>query len=243
MTSEANFTLLAERIALPDATTALLWDMDGTLLDTLGLDFEICNGLIAERFPSGAKTVPQEVIKAYFAIEPYGFFRELLTYAVGAAAFDDRVLEQIVEVYEEARKTAVFKPCPGILEVLEAAEGRGFAQAVVSNNAAADVEQILSGAGIRRFFGQVVGNDHEGFAKKPAPDTYLLGAKRLAAAPEHCVVFEDSLLGAEAGKRAGCYTVAVATGGTPFAQLEASSWVDRAYYSFASADATLAGQR
>jgi len=50
---------------------------------------------------------------------------------------------------------------------------------------------------------------------KPAPDIYLEAAQRLGVDPTNCLVFEDALSGAQAGKAAGCFVVAV-----PDARLE-----------------------
>ena len=51
--------------------------------------------------------------------------------------------------------------------------------------------------------------------EKPAPDMYIYALKQLGIAPGEAVVVEDSLLGGESGKGAGCFTIGVATGTTP----------------------------
>jgi beta-phosphoglucomutase-like phosphatase (HAD superfamily) len=56
---------------------------------------------------------------------------------------------------------------------------------------------------------------------KPAPDIYLEAAKRLGMHPSECLVFEDALTGAEAGKSAGCHVVAV-----PDSRMEREPFVD-----------------
>jgi pseudouridine-5'-monophosphatase len=54
-----------------------------------------------------------------------------------------------------------------------------------------------------------MGNDPEIKKGKPAPDIFLLAAKRMKADPAHCLVFEDSPAGVEAAPAAAVYSVAV----------------------------------
>mmetsp|Transcript_23586 Transcript_23586/g.54881 ORF Transcript_23586/g.54881 Transcript_23586/m.54881 type:complete len:102 (-) Transcript_23586:1038-1343(-) len=55
----------------------------------------------------------------------------------------------------------------------------------------------------------VAGDDPSVKVGKPAPDIYIEAAKRLDVDPANCLVFEDALSGAQAGKAAGCFVVAV----------------------------------
>ena len=55
----------------------------------------------------------------------------------------------------------------------------------------------------------ILGDDPEISQGKPAPDIFLLAAKRLGVAPENCLVFEDSLAGMKAAKVAGMSVVVV----------------------------------
>jgi beta-phosphoglucomutase-like phosphatase (HAD superfamily) len=67
----------------------------------------------------------------------------------------------------------------------------------------------------------VSGDDPHVENGKPAPDIYLEAAKRLGMHPSECLVFEDALTGAEAGKSAGCHVVAV-----PDSRMEREPLVD-----------------
>jgi HAD superfamily hydrolase (TIGR01509 family) len=224
---------LAGRLVLPDPTKAVLFDMDGVLLDSLGLDFAIVNMLLARHAGTGA-TVSMDLIRSLFALHPPEFWSQILlrvaeeTGDTGVAGHHAAILAE----YEEARRGAVFETLPGIPEILKAARERGLLLAVVSNNAAADVDTILERAGIRGAFDLVAGNDHGNLAQKPAPDTYLFAAQTLGVSPGACAVIEDSLIGAEAGRHAGCHTVAVSTGGHGFETLERSGFAHAVYSGF-----------
>jgi beta-phosphoglucomutase family hydrolase len=93
---------------------------------------------------------------------------------------------------------------PGSVEYLTAVKAAGLRRAVVS--ASANCKDVLEAAGIAdlleaRVDGVVA--RELGLPGKPAPDTFLLGAKLLDLAPENCAVFEDAQAGVAAGKAGG----------------------------------------
>jgi HAD superfamily hydrolase (TIGR01509 family) len=218
---------------LPDETQAILFDMDGVLLDSLGLDFSLCNELLRKHLDREVK-LSKEFIRSIFAFHPPEFWRRIFAFAeekdgIAAAA---EVRQAVLDQYNAARKEAVFPVNPGIIALLAACGKQRLKTAVVSNNPTEDVEKILSQSGIAAYFDLIVGNDLHKLQPKPAPDTYIYAANMLEVPPGHCAVIEDSLLGAEAGGKAGCFVVGVATGGTNFADLEASEHIRRVYSSF-----------
>jgi alpha,alpha-trehalose phosphorylase len=80
----------------------------------------------------------------------------------------------------------------------------GFRAAVVSSSR--NVSLVLQVAGLSDLFeAQIDGlvRDELDLAGKPAPDTFLEGARRIGAPPERCVVVEDALVGVEAGRAGG----------------------------------------
>lgn len=219
--------LIADRLAVPDGTRALLWDMDGVLLDTLTMDCELVNRLLSAH---GAAEVPRRVIQEYFPYDIPQFWRLLLD-RIGLQIPPD-AFDELVRRHEKARESSSIAVHDGVVEILTEARDRGLQAAVVSNNPVADVERMLVTAGLQDYFSVVVGNDDPGMAKKPAPDSYLEAGRRLEGAAQR-VALEDSLLGAQAANAAGCWTVGVATGATDFETLSASPHVDRCYVSFA----------
>jgi beta-phosphoglucomutase family hydrolase len=93
---------------------------------------------------------------------------------------------------------------PGSRRYLEAARDAGLRRAVVSSST--NTRDVLAAAGIEDFFearidGIVAEREH--LKGKPAPDTYLAGARALGVAPDAAAVFEDALAGVEAGKAGG----------------------------------------
>jgi len=110
-----------------------------------------------------------------------------------------RIREDGVEAYE------------GSVRYVKAARDAGLRRAVVSSSA--NCRDVLIAAGIEDLFearidGLVAKRDH--LRGKPAPDTFLAGARALGLAPGEAVVYEDALAGVEAG-RAGefCFVIGV----------------------------------
>lgn len=224
---------IADRLWIPLDKQAILWDMDGVLIDSLSLDLTLCNQLLAPHFGPQV-TVPKELVRSLFAYDSEKFWTCILDFVEKNYHLHDahRVLKPILDHFDHARRTCAFTLNPGILEILQSARRQSLKMAVVSNNLTVDVVEILKRAGIFEYFDQMLGNDIENFAKKPAPDTYLLGARLLEVAPQACVVIEDSLIGLEAGSHAHCYTLGVATGGTDFNLLEQTQRAQQVYSSF-----------
>ena len=95
----------------------------------------------------------------------------------------------------------------GVTALLAAAPAH-LPKALVTSSGRSDAHYKLGVAGLDRTFAAVVTVD-DVTAPKPAPEPYLLAALKLGVAPSRCLVFEDSETGAEAAHRAGCVVVQV----------------------------------
>jgi beta-phosphoglucomutase family hydrolase len=93
---------------------------------------------------------------------------------------------------------------PGSVEYLHAVKAAGLRRAVVS--ASANCKDVLEAAGIADLLETrvdgITAREHS-LPGKPAPDTFLYGAKLLDTAPENCAVFEDAQAGVAAGRAGG----------------------------------------
>jgi beta-phosphoglucomutase family hydrolase len=102
------------------------------------------------------------------------------------------------------------RPAPGVVEFLKAARADGHKLGLGTGSREDNVTFILDGLGLRSLFDAVV--DASMVVRgKPDPETWLTLAGKLGVAPTSCVVFEDSLLGEEAARRAGMAVVGIAT--------------------------------
>jgi HAD superfamily hydrolase (TIGR01509 family) len=230
--NEQSRISLDDRLFLPQGTRAILWDLDGTLVDSFTLDLEVCARILSAHAGRPIE-IPVPLLREGFALSGSDFwaflFKSLDVHApAGAleAAHADWLAQRLVQA---------FPINEGIREVLAAARAQGLRQAVVSNNPQGEVATILANSGLADCFEVVAGNDGSGRAKKPAPDSYLYAASALGIDPARCAAVEDSVLGLKAARASGAYVVAVATGAELMETLEASGLADGCYARFARA--------
>jgi HAD superfamily hydrolase (TIGR01509 family) len=182
---------------------AILFDCDGLLLETES------RWTIAER---GLLDRHGGQYTHEFKRRLLGTSRErsqqLIAQHLGRPAEDARALGDELEArFTEALSEHGTEPMPGVVELLEALDGR-LPIAVASNNGERIVRIALEIAGITRFFQSVVCAS-ETLTGKPAPDVYLAAAASLGVDPKRSVALEDSATGATAARAAGCFTIGV----------------------------------
>ncbi len=116
------------------------------------------------------------------------------------------------------------------MELLDRAQAKGVRLAVASGAPKGNINFILDGLDLRRYFPVLV-DDSVYSRGKPDPECFLTAAKMLGVEPRDCTVFEDAVKGVQAGKAAGMEVVAM-TLYTPAEELLAAG-ADRAIASFA----------
>lgn len=125
--------------------------------------------------------------------------------------------EQTLRAYAD-EKEALFreiykndiKPLGGLVAFLQKLEALGLPRAIATSAPRANVDFTLSKTGTGKYFPVIL---DESFVSKgkPDPEIYLKTAAALKFEPANCIVFEDSLSGVKAGKRAGCKVVGITT--------------------------------
>ncbi|MFE7131977.1 HAD family hydrolase [Streptomyces sp. NPDC057638] len=194
-------------------TTSVIFDLDGTLVDSEVNYYEAGRRLLAEYGVTG------------FGWERHTDFigvgtRETLTelradYGIDAPV--DELLAGKNRHYLElaAASTPVFPEMRAFVELLHTA---GVPMAVASGSSRAVIETILTTTGLAAYFPTTVSAE-EVPRGKPEPDVFLEAARRLGTDPADCVVVEDAVPGAEAARAAGMRCVAIpyvpATAGEP----------------------------
>lgn len=184
------------------ALQAVLWDMDGTLVDSekvwaevqlellpsLGATWtmEDCLSLIGSDL--------REAVKVWMARIPDG--------VITAGELADRMFSEVVEAL---RREVTFQP--GALELLQALRKEEVPCALVSASFRSMIDAVLGHLPPDPFDVIVAGD--EVTHGKPHPEPYLTAADKLGVDPAYCVVIEDSLTGTQAGTAAGMYVVAV----------------------------------
>ena len=178
-----------------------IFDMDGLLLDSeriwqtcwyavaAEMDVALLEDFTADVCGTGGSRMEEVVRKHYHTSEPKA------------------VIEAVRErVYQLEENGVPLKP--GAEVILSGLRERGFRLAVGSSSPIEMIRKNLGLAGIDLYFDALT-SSREAARPKPAPDVFLLAAKKIGLPPEECYVFEDSPSGVEAGYRAGCVTVMV----------------------------------
>jgi HAD superfamily hydrolase (TIGR01509 family) len=178
---------------LPDA---VLFDMDGTLVDTEGLWWEAAAGVAASL---GRSLTSGDV--------PHVLGRTVEDTAAHLAPGEvAQVAARLTGAFAELIEAGV-EVVPGAIELLRELSARGVPTALVSASPRGIVERVLPKLGGHRFDLVVAAEDAA--QGKPYPDPYLEAAKRLGVRPERCVAVEDSPTGVASATAAGCRVLVV----------------------------------
>ena len=178
-----------------------IFDMDGLLFDTERIYRESWEKLAPEfgqepnpDFPSAvAGTSGERMYQVVYQYYP----------SIDAEKFISQVTKRVAELVSQSVPEK-----PGMYELLEYFYKKGTKMAVASSSRQEIVQNNLNKANAVHYFDAVV-SGNEVVHSKPAPDIFLLAAKRIGCAPSDCYVFEDGINGARAGIAAGCTTVMV----------------------------------
>ncbi len=198
---------------------AVIWDMDGVLVDTGEAHFESWHQVFAERgVPLGRADFERT-----FGMNNAGILALLI---------DEELTADEVQSIGD-RKEVLFRqlvqgkarPLPGVLEWLDRLKGLGIRQAIASSAPQENIDAIIAELGIGDMFQECVSGAH--LNGKPDPATFLLAARRLGMAPEQCLVIEDAHVGIEAARRGGMKCVAVCTTHAASELADADLVVDR----------------
>ena len=208
-------------LGLPDGVTVCLFDLDGVLTKTAKVHAaawkEMFDAYLAERAKkSGGSFEPFDEVQDYDRYvdgKPrYDGVRSFLasrniTLPDGAPGdppdretvdgLGNRKNEIVLRLIREHGVEAY----EGSVRYVKAARDAGLRRAVVSSST--NARDVLHAAGIEDLFEvRIDGNtaEREHLRGKPAPDTFLAGAKAFGAQPAEAVVFEDALAGVEAGR-------------------------------------------
>jgi len=181
---------------------AYLFDCDGTIVDSMPLHYIAWKTAFAEwNCP-----FPEDLFYSWGG-KPTREIIATLNEMHGLAMPVEALAEHKEELYFELLPH--LKAIPEVLEVFEAEHGR-IPFAVVSGGRRNSVTRALSALHLMDKFETIVGSE-DYVNSKPAPDAFLLAAKRLSVAPEDCLAFEDTDMGIAAAAAAGMATVKIAS--------------------------------
>ena len=180
----------------------VLFDMDGTLVDSESQTDAAVSAVAARRGHAGVRLPPGETRG-----RSWGDIAGVLQTRFRITESTEALERDLVAVWAESIDAMI--PIPGAQEALERASGQ-LLLGVVSSSPRAMIDRVLERADLACRIPpdhRVGADDVE--CPKPDPAGFLLGARRLGLRPEECLVFEDSEAGLVAARAAGMETVVV----------------------------------
>ncbi|HXF52222.1 MAG TPA: HAD family phosphatase [Dehalococcoidia bacterium] len=186
----------------PQPPAAILWDLDGVLVDSREAHLEAWRALCAE--------TDRPFDRAYFE-RTFGLRNEDIVsgYWTDVGPEGRLRLERRKEELFRERAAGRIRALPGAVDLVREAARRGLRQAIVSSTPPENIALALRAIGLEGAFDAIVSGDDVARGK-PDPEGYLLAARRLGVDPRRCVVVEDAPAGVEAGRRAGARTLGLA---------------------------------
>lgn len=190
--------------SLPDPSSiAVLWDMDGVLVDSAELHYQTWKQILADY------DIPfsRRLFNEFFGMNN----EQTLTRVLGHPP-EPSILQEVSFSKEDIFRKSIHghvELYPGVRKLLQELQRAGVRQALASSAPQENIDALVDEFDMASFFQAIVSGCE--LKSKPDPVTFLLAAERLGVNPQRCVVIEDALHGIEAARRAGMKCIAVAT--------------------------------
>jgi len=189
------------------ARRAVLWDMDGTLIDSEEFHWISWRDTLAAE----GVAITREQFLATFGQRNDSIIPKLL----GDAATPEKIV-QIGNAKEELYRRLIrrdgISPLPGVAQWLRQLHKQGWLQAVASAAPRANIDAVLQALSATQVFQGIVSAE-DVRRGKPDPEVYLAAASRLGVPPGSCLVVEDAVAGVEGARRAAMKSIGVSRNG------------------------------
>lgn len=181
---------------------AVLWDLDGVLVDTGELHFKAWKETLG--------TVGLDLTEKDFARVNGMNNRRILQTLLGVD-ISEKQIEKLAGEKEQLflKRRHLCRLFPGVVDWLRYFQTNGFNQAVASSAPQVNIEMLMKQFSIQEYFNLL--QTSEGMAGKPDPQIFLTAANKLQIQAQNCLVIEDSLAGIQAARKAKMRTLALAT--------------------------------
>lgn len=190
-------------LGIPEKITALLFDLDGVLTSTAVLHRKAWK----QTFEGMGQPFSEQDYLAYVDGKPrYDGVRSFLT-SRGLTPPEDeirRIGDQKNDLVNQIIDEEGITPYPGSVRYLQAARAAGVPIGVVTSSA--NAMRVLRAGNLLDYVDALVDGNvitASNLHGKPAPDSFVEGARRLKTPPEHAAVYEDALAGVKAGHDGG----------------------------------------
>ena len=189
------------------ASRAVLWDMDGTLIDSEEFHWISWRNTLANE---GIAITREQFLSSFGQRND-----SIIPRWLGAAATPERI-EKIANAKEELYRHLVHRhgitPLPGVATWVHRLHNEGWLQAIASAAPRENIDAVLEALAATHIFQGIVSAEdvHRG---KPDPEVYLTAAARVGVSPDRCIVVEDAVAGVEGARRAGMRSIGISHNG------------------------------
>jgi len=182
---------------------AVLWDLDGTLVDSTELHWTAWrDAMAAEGVP-----ITREMFEATFGWKNDPILTKWLG-ADAAADRKDRIADAKERQYRAALRQQGLEPLRGAREWVVRLHADGWLQAIASSAPRENIDAVLDVLDLGHDFEAIVSAEDVTIGK-PDPQVFLVAAEKLGVPPARAIVVEDAEAGVEAARRAGMKAIGV----------------------------------
>ena len=186
-------------------TKAVIFDLDGTLLDN--------NSYHLKSWLEYLKNIGRNISEEEYNANINGRTnKDVIQYIYNKKMPEEEILKYTLEkeaLYRKLYKPFI-KPLFGLIDFLEVLKNKGIPMAIATSGIQPNIDFMFDEVPIKQYFTEVVNSSH--ITKgKPDPEIYLKVASLLQISPKNCLVFEDAVVGIKSAKAAGMKVIAVAT--------------------------------
>lgn len=177
---------------------AVLFDMDGLMIDTESLSTE---AFINSAKAQGYNMTKEETLKV-LGFTKASIYQFWIDYFQGTNVDGKKLVDDHYEYIENVLYTVGPEKMPYVEELLKYLRENNYKIAVASSSDTADIKNNLEKTKLEKYIDEIA-SGAEVENGKPAPDVFLLAAKRLGVDAKDCLILEDSKAGIKAGKASG----------------------------------------